>query len=73
MEEKTMADLRKILEREMAKSSGAAKLIKRTKLKLTEKDLKHIKHNQEALNAEFKANQAMRLRSFEKASNQFLK
>ena len=72
MEEYTMTDLRKILEKEMEKSGGAAKLVKR-EYTMTERDLENIKKGEKALNAELKANQAMRLRSFEKASNQFLK
>lgn len=67
-----MTDLRKILEKEMEKSGGAAKLVKR-EYNMTEKDLETIKRDEKALNAVLKANQAMRLRSFEKASNQFLK
>ena len=72
MEECTMTDLRKILEKEMEKSGGAAKLVKR-EYNMTEKDLETIKRDEKILNAVLKANQAMRLRSFEKASNQFLK
>lgn len=67
-----MTDLRKILEKEMEKSGGAAKLVKR-EYTMTEKDLETIKRDEKTLNAVLKANQAMRLRSFEKASNQFLK
>lgn len=67
-----MTDLRKILEKEMEKSGGAAKLVKR-EYNMTEKDLGTIKRDEKTLNAVIKANQAMRLRSFEKASNQFLK
>ena len=67
-----MTDLRKILEKEMEKSGGAAKLVKR-EYNMTEKDLETIKRDENTLNAVLKANQAMRLRSFEKASNQFLK
>ncbi len=67
-----MTDLRKILEKEMEKSGGAAKLVKR-EYNMTEKDLETIKRDEKILNAVLKANQAMRLRSFEKASNQFLK
>ena len=67
-----MTDLRKILEKEMEKSGGAAKLVKRD-YNMTEKDLETIKRDEKTLNAVLKANQAMRLRSFEKASNQFLK
>ncbi|CDD36495.1 unknown [Clostridium sp. CAG:356] len=67
-----MTDLRKILEKEMEKSGGAAKLVKR-EYNMTEKDLETIKRDEKTLNAVLKANQAMRLRSFEKASNQFLK
>lgn len=67
-----MTDLRKILEKEMEKSGGAAKLVKR-EYNMTEKDLGTIKRDEKTLNAVLKANQAMRLRSFEKASNQFLK
>ena len=66
-----MTDLRKILEKEMEKSGGAAKLVKR-EYNMTEKDLETIKRD-EILNAVLKANQEMRFRSFEKASNQFLK
>ena len=61
-----------ILEKEMEKSGGAAKLVKR-EYNMTEKDLETIKRDEKTLNAVLKANQAMRLRSFEKASNQFLK
>lgn len=67
-----MTDLRKILEKEMEKSGGAAKLVKR-EYNMTEKNLETIKRDEKTLNAVLKANQAMRLRSFEKASNQFLK
>lgn len=67
-----MTDLRKILEKEMEKSGGAAKLVK-SEYNMTEKDLETIKRDEKTLNAVLKANQAMRLRSFEKASNQFLK
>ena len=67
-----MTDLRKILEKEMEKSGGAAKLVNR-EYNMTEKDLETIKRDEKTLNAVLKANQAMRLRSFEKASNQFLK
>lgn len=67
-----MTDLRKILEKEMEKSGEAAKLAKR-EYNMTEKDLETIKRDEKTLNAVLKANQAMRLRSFEKASNQFLK
>ena len=67
-----MTDLRKILGKEMEKSGGAAKLVKR-EYNMTEKDLETIKRDEKTLNAVLKANQAMRLRSFEKASNQFLK
>ena len=67
-----MTDLRKILEKEMEKYGGAAKLVKR-EYNMTEKDLETIKRDEKTLNAVLKANQAMRLRSFEKASNQFLK
>ncbi len=67
-----MTDLRKILEKEMEKSGGAAKLVKR-EYNMTEKDLETIKRDEKTLNAVLKANQAMRLRSFEKASKQFLK
>lgn len=67
-----MTDLRKILEKEMEKSGGATKLVKR-EYNMTEKDLETIKRDEKTLNAVLKANQAMRLRSFEKASNQFLK
>lgn len=67
-----MTDLRKILEKEMEKSGGAAKSVKR-EYNMTEKDLETIKRDEKTLNAVLKANQAMRLRSFEKASNQFLK
>lgn len=67
-----MTNLRKILEKEMEKSGGAAKLVKR-EYNMTEKDLETIKRDEKTLNAVLKANQAMRLRSFEKASKQFLK
>ena len=67
-----MTDLRKILEKEMEKSGGAAKLVKR-EYTMTEKDLETIKRDEKILNAVLKANQEMRFRSFEKASNQFLK
>lgn len=67
-----MTDLRKILEKEMAKSGGTAKLVKR-EYNMTERDLKSIKREERILNAELKANDAMRLKSYEKASNQFVK
>ena len=67
-----MTDLRKILEKEMEKSGGAAKLVKR-EYTMTEKDLETIKRDEKILNAVLKANLEMRFRSFEKASNQFLK
>ncbi len=67
-----MTDLRKILEKEMAKSGGTAKMVKR-ECTMTERDLKRIKKAEKMLSAELKANEAMRFRSFVKASNQFLK
>ncbi len=51
-----MTDLRKILEKEMEKSGGAAKLVKR-EYNMTEKDLETIKRDEKTLNAVLKANQ----------------
>ena len=51
-----MTDLRKILEKEMEKSGGAAKLFKR-EYNMTEKDLETIKRDEKTLNAVLKANQ----------------
>ena len=51
-----MTDLRKILEKEMEKSVGAAKLVKR-EYNMTEKDLETIKRDEKILNAVLKANQ----------------
>ena len=67
-----MTDLRKILEKEMAKSGGTAKLVKR-EYTMTERDLKSIKRDEKVLNAELKANDAMRFKSYVKASNQFVR
>ena len=51
-----MTDLRKILEKEMEKSGGAAKSVKR-EYNMTEKDLETIKRDEKTLNAVLKANQ----------------
>ena len=51
-----MTDLRKILEKEMEKSGGAAKLVKR-EYNMTEEDLETIKRDEKTLNAVLKANQ----------------
>lgn len=67
-----MTDLRRILEKEMEKSGGTAKLVKR-EYTMTERDLKSIKRNEEILNAQLKANDAMRFKSYVKASNQFVR
>ena len=66
-----MADLKKILEREMAKSDGKAKFTTRH-IKLTKEELESIKHNENEIKAQLKSNETMRYRSLIKASNQFL-